>query len=112
MASLFYMGVILAMAYDLSHDQARAIKIGEDLQESEHRLEMAAEAAQLGVWIRDLATDRFGPRTGGVRCLVSRARNWWISIFFCNECTLTTAMISVVFSLKLGKGRVTKGSIE
>lgn len=58
MASLFYMGVILAMAYDLSYDQARAIKIGEDLQESEHRLELAAEAAQLGVWIRDLKTNK------------------------------------------------------
>lgn len=58
MASLFYMGVILAMAYDLSYDQARAIKIGEELQESEHRLELAAEAAQLGVWIRDLKTNK------------------------------------------------------
>ncbi len=58
MASLFYMGVILVMAYDLSYDQARAIKTGEDLLESEHRLELAAEAAQLGVWVRDLKTNK------------------------------------------------------
>ena len=57
MASLLYMGVVLSMAYELSHDTAGAYKIGEDLKESEHRLELAAEAAQLGVWVRDLETD-------------------------------------------------------
>jgi len=57
MASLFYMGVILSMAYELSYDSARAIKVGQDLQESEHRLELAAEAAHLGVLIRDLESD-------------------------------------------------------
>lgn len=58
MASLFYMGVILSMAYELSQDTAGAYKTGQDLQESEHQLELAAEAAELGVWIRDLKTDQ------------------------------------------------------
>jgi two-component system, LuxR family, sensor kinase FixL len=58
MASLFYMGIILSMAYELSQDTAGAYKMGQDLQESEHQLELAAEAAQLGVWSRDLETDQ------------------------------------------------------
>jgi PAS domain S-box-containing protein len=57
-ASLFYMGIILSMAYELSYDSARAVQLGQDLQESEHRLELAAEAAQIGVWIRDLASNK------------------------------------------------------
>src|SRR6266542_3633698 len=56
-ASLLYMGVILTMAYELSHDSVRAAQIGQDLQESEHQLELAADAAQLGVWICHLETD-------------------------------------------------------
>ena len=56
-ASLLYLGVILSMAYELSIDTAGAYKTGQDLQKSEHRLELVAEAAQLGVWIRELSTD-------------------------------------------------------
>jgi two-component system, LuxR family, sensor kinase FixL len=56
-ASLLYMGVILSMAYELSYDSARAAQVGQDLQESEHQLELTAEAAQLGIWIRDLETN-------------------------------------------------------
>ncbi|MCM3900763.1 MAG: ATP-binding protein [Pyrinomonadaceae bacterium] len=57
MASLFYMAIILSMAYELSYDSARAIKMGQDLEESEHRMELAAEAAHLGVWVRDLTSN-------------------------------------------------------
>jgi hypothetical protein len=46
---LFYMGIILSMAYELSYDSAHAIKMVQDLKESEHRLELTADAAQLGV---------------------------------------------------------------
>lgn len=53
-ASVLYLGVILAMAYELSYDLARAAQVGRDLEESERRLELAAEVARLGVWIRDL----------------------------------------------------------
>jgi PAS domain S-box-containing protein len=58
MASFWFMGVIVSMAYELSYDSARAAQVGQELQESEHKLELAAEAAQLGFWIRDLATDQ------------------------------------------------------
>jgi PAS domain S-box-containing protein len=53
-ASFLYMGIILSMAYELSYDSARAAQMGEDLQESEQQLELVAEAAHVGVWIRDL----------------------------------------------------------
>jgi len=69
MASLFYMGVVLTMAYELSYDSAQAAQMGEDLQESKHHLELTAEAAQLGIWIRDLDTNEI------------RATEIWRSLF-------------------------------
>jgi len=67
--SVFFLAIVIAMSYELSHDSARAAQMGQDLQESEHRLELAAEAAQLGVWIRDLKTDELW------------ASNKWRSLF-------------------------------
>jgi PAS domain S-box-containing protein len=63
------MGVLVAMACELSYDSARAAQMRQDLQESEHQLELTAEAAQLGVWIRDLETDQI------------RATGKWRSLF-------------------------------
>lgn len=63
--TVFYMGIIVAMAYELSRDTIRAAQLGTELQETELRLTMAADAANLGVWTRDFkrneiwATDKW-----------------------------------------------------
>lgn len=49
-----FLGVVLAMGYELSRDVLRAAQLGRDLRESEQRMTLAADAANLGVWIRDL----------------------------------------------------------
>jgi PAS domain S-box-containing protein len=54
-ASLFYMGIVAAMGFELSHDVLRAAEISDELRESEQRMTLAAEVANLGIWIRDLA---------------------------------------------------------
>jgi two-component system sensor kinase FixL len=60
--SLFCLGVVAAMGYELSRDLLRASQLVRDLQaseaglrESEERMTLAAEATNLGIWIRDLA---------------------------------------------------------
>jgi signal transduction histidine kinase len=62
--SIFFLGVLCAMAHELSADVLRAARLTGELQrshaalrDSEQRISMAAEAARLGIWIRDLATD-------------------------------------------------------
>lgn len=54
LVSLPFLGVVLAMGYELSRDLLRAAKLSRDLRESEQRMTLAAEAANLGIWIRDL----------------------------------------------------------
>jgi two-component system, LuxR family, sensor kinase FixL len=54
-ASLFYMGIIAAMGFELSHDVLRAAEISEDLRESEQRMDLAARAAGLGMWVWNIA---------------------------------------------------------
>ena len=51
--SLFFLGVIVAMAAELSRDVLRAAPGGE-LRESQLRMTLAADAAKLGIWVRDL----------------------------------------------------------
>ena len=60
--SFAFLGVILTMAYGLSSDVLRASQLVVMLQaseaglrESEERMTLAAEAANLGIWINDLA---------------------------------------------------------
>jgi two-component system, LuxR family, sensor kinase FixL len=52
--SLFYMGIVAAMGYELSQDVLRAAQLSDDLRESEQRMDLAARAANLGIWVRDL----------------------------------------------------------
>jgi signal transduction histidine kinase len=59
-----FLGVLCAMAYELSADVLRAARLAGELQvseaalrESERRMSMAAEAARLGMWIRDFPTE-------------------------------------------------------
>lgn len=52
--SLPALATIGAMSFELSRDAQRAAQLARDLHESEQRMTQAADAANLGVWIRDL----------------------------------------------------------
>jgi PAS domain S-box-containing protein len=59
-----FLGVILAMGFELSHDilraaqTARQLRISEAaLRESEERMSLATESANLGLWLWDIAHD-------------------------------------------------------
>lgn len=52
-ASLFYLGIAAGMAFELSDDTLRAAGLARELAETEKRMNLAAEAAKLGIWIRD-----------------------------------------------------------
>ena len=59
-----YSGIVAAMAYELSYDLlhvaqlARRLQASEaDLRETEERMELAASAAELGMWMWDIARD-------------------------------------------------------
>ncbi len=54
-ASWFYLGLVAAMAYELSRDALRAAQLTRELRASEQRMTLAAEAANLGVWFREFA---------------------------------------------------------
>ena len=51
-SSLFFLGIVAAMAYELSREVLRAAQLSDDLRESEARMTLAAEAA--GVWRLDV----------------------------------------------------------
>ncbi len=50
-----FLGVVLAMGYELSKDLLRAAQVSRELRESEQRMALATEAANLGIWTRNLA---------------------------------------------------------
>jgi PAS domain S-box-containing protein len=63
--SLFYQGLVMAMAYELSYDVIHAATLSRRLQTSEvnlrefeERVTLAANAAQLGIWEFDVTTER------------------------------------------------------
>jgi hypothetical protein len=60
-----YSGIVAAMAYELSYDLlhaaqiARRLQVSEaDLRETQQRIELAANAAELGMWIWDIVDDQ------------------------------------------------------
>jgi two-component system, LuxR family, sensor kinase FixL len=62
--SFSFLAIVMAMGYELSLDVVRAAQLARQLQaseaafrESEQRLSLAADAGNLGIWIRDLAGD-------------------------------------------------------
>ncbi len=65
LTSLPFFGLLLAMGYELSREMLRAAQLAGELRETEHRLALATEVANLGVWVYDLvrneiwATDRW-----------------------------------------------------
>ena len=55
--SLAFLGVVAAMGFELSGDLFRTEQLARDLNESEAQLALAANAASLGFWVRDLIRD-------------------------------------------------------
>lgn len=57
LVSLPFLIVLAAMGYELSYDVLRAAELARELRASEQRMELAASAAQLGLWAWDMARD-------------------------------------------------------
>lgn len=57
MISPFYLGVVVVMGLELSRDVLRAAELSEELRESEERMNLAARAAELGLWVWDIERD-------------------------------------------------------
>lgn len=55
--SFFFLGIVMAMGYEKSRDTLRAAQLADELHESVEQMNLAAEAAKLGHWSRDLARD-------------------------------------------------------
>jgi PAS domain S-box-containing protein len=58
LVSLPFLGMVLAMGYELSRDVLRAAQLALELGEKERRLDLAASAGGLGMWRWDVADDR------------------------------------------------------
>ena len=56
--SLFFLGVVAVMAWEMSRETLRAAQLSHDLRESEERMTLAAEAAGFGVWIWSIARNQ------------------------------------------------------
>jgi two-component system, LuxR family, sensor kinase FixL len=54
LVSFAYLAILVAMGIELSDDVLNAAQLARDLRESESRMILAAEAANLGIWVRDL----------------------------------------------------------
>jgi two-component system sensor kinase FixL len=54
LASLLFLGIIAAMNYELGGEVLRAVQLANDLRASEQQKTLAAEAANLGFWSREL----------------------------------------------------------
>ena len=52
-----FFGVLMVMGYELSRDVLRAARLARDSGESEQRMEIAANAAGLGLWMWEFARD-------------------------------------------------------
>lgn len=57
MTSLPFFVVVMGMGYELMRDMIRSSQLAQDLQESEHRLSLASDAAQFAVWEWDVVSD-------------------------------------------------------
>lgn len=53
-SSLFYLGTVVAMSYELGNEALNAARLARELSESERRMALAVEATNLGIWVRDL----------------------------------------------------------
>jgi PAS domain S-box-containing protein len=56
--SFFFLGIVVAMGFEMSRETLRAAQLSDDLRESEARMTLAAEAAGFGIWMWTLATNQ------------------------------------------------------
>jgi PAS domain S-box-containing protein len=56
--SLFFLGIVAAMAYEMSGDVRRAAQLSDDLRESDERMSLATEAGGVGMWMWTLARNQ------------------------------------------------------
>ncbi|HUI68659.1 MAG TPA: sigma-54-dependent Fis family transcriptional regulator [Nitrospirota bacterium] len=56
--SIFFLGIVATIAYEMSRDVHRAAQLSEELRESEERLSLAAESAEAGLWTLEADTGR------------------------------------------------------
>jgi two-component system sensor kinase FixL len=78
--SFFYMGIVAAMGYELSQDLLRAARLSDDLRESQQRMALAAHAANLGIWVRDLVRNEIWA-TDEWRALLGFAKSERIDLY-------------------------------
>ena len=57
-SSVFFMVIVAAMGYELSQEVFRAAQLSDELRESKERMSLAADAANLGMWIWDVTRDK------------------------------------------------------
>jgi two-component system sensor kinase FixL len=57
--SLFFLGIIVAMGYELGSEALRAAQLAQALHSSEQRMTLAAEAGNMGFWSRDASRNEF-----------------------------------------------------
>jgi two-component system, LuxR family, sensor kinase FixL len=58
-SGLFFLGIVVAMGYELAGEAARAAKQSDELRALTVQVDLAAHAANLGFWFRDYAHNRF-----------------------------------------------------
>lgn len=58
MSSLFYLGLVAVMGYEMSRDVLRAARLSDELHESQQGMRLAAAAAQLVLWTWDVQSNR------------------------------------------------------
>jgi PAS domain S-box-containing protein len=56
-ATPLYLCLVAAMGYELSHDVLRAARLSDDLREREQQMAVAADAANLGLWVWTMPQD-------------------------------------------------------
>ncbi len=56
-ASFSFLGIVVAMGYEMSRETLRAAKLSDDLRESEERMTLAAEATGIGVWMWNIPSN-------------------------------------------------------
>ena len=62
-----FLGIAMAMGYELSRDVLRATRLSTELRNTERRLQQAAAAAGLGLWEWDISSDRIWIADSGRR---------------------------------------------
>jgi two-component system sensor kinase FixL len=56
--SVFFLGIVATMAYEMSADTRRAAQLVDDLRESEERMTLATEAGGVGTWMWSIARNQ------------------------------------------------------